>query len=155
MKLNAFTALFVFLFCSACSYSLEIPNSFDKTKGSVLVGRGGYNMNLAVKDALTRRGYDLIVGKNPKNDLFSDSADFDVVEYDANKVRYIVKVKEKSEIFAPITCVFGGFYRWRFNVSISDNKTQKEILAWSGRGCADNMIHQLNVHLDNIEKNAD
>jgi hypothetical protein len=134
---------------SACNSINIKPHTLDKSQ-LVYADRGGYSMKFAVKKELEDRGYKIIVGK-AKNTIASD--DFaNIVAADTMNAKYIVKVSEKDPSFSPVVCLLGGFYWWRFNVSISDQKTGEELLAWTGRGCANGALRRLRRLMSELEK---
>ena len=109
-------------------------------------------MRFAAKQILEERGYNVTVGR-AQNTFGSTSDEFtDIVAIDTMGARYILRTQERPERFAPIVCIFNGFWWWRFNVSIADQKTGEELLAWTGRGCADGNIRRLNRLMDRLEK---
>lgn len=139
--------LIVFAFClSACNAIHMKPNSMDKTQ-LVYADRGGYSMKFAVKQELEERGYKVVVGKS-KGTLLHD---IDLSASDTMNARYVVKVFEKDPGFYPIICMFSGLYWWSFSVSIADQKTGQELLAWAGRGCANGALGRLHRLMDQLE----
>lgn len=110
-------------------------------------------MRRAAKDVLEQRGYQVVVGKATNGAIKSDdSAD---IEYDSYTVpgdaRYVMTIREREEGFRTPWCMFNGFWWWRFNVSIADQETGKEILAWVGHGCANSSTRLFNKILDQLE----
>lgn len=138
---------------AGCNSIYVKPNTLDTTE-VFYADRGGYSMRHSIKEAMETRGYRVIVGKATANEDVDDgtySVDIDKNQIPKN-VKYMVKVSERSELFRPIWCVFNGFWWWRFNVSIADNKTGQELLGWSGRGCANSSVRLLNQILDEMEQ---
>ncbi|MDR0319430.1 MAG: hypothetical protein LBH81_01685 [Rickettsiales bacterium] len=131
---------------SACSSVIIKPGTLDK-KESVLVEQGGFSMKHAVKHSLEERGYDVRLGrlirKGGDDDGYGNKIDFNS--------RYIVKVSERDRSFSPVLCFAGGFYWWNFSMSVWDNITEKEILSWTARGCANTMLRKLDRYLDELE----
>ncbi len=111
-------------------------------------------MRRSIKEAMEARGYNVVVGQAKSNEDINDGTKS--VEVDKNaipcNVRYIVKVSERSEFIRPFWCVFNGFWWWNFNVSIADQNTEKELLTWRGRGCANSSVRLLERILDDMEK---
>ncbi len=127
------------------------PNTLDKTQ-TVYADRGGYTMARAIKEQMEKRGYNVVVGKaksNTKNNASDISIDTSTIPKDA---RYVVKVNERKEAFWPAWCALNGMWWWQFNVSIADQKTDKELLTWSGHGCKNSSVRKLNQILDELEK---
>jgi len=162
MKPNAI--LLPLLILTACNIANVKPNSMDKSH-LVYADRGGYTMRMAIKQELEERGYKITVGKavSSKSSTDSTGEDYDVDTANIPKdARYVVKVKEREEsllggpraliIFSPIWCMFNGFWWWNFNVSISDQTTGDELLAWSGKGCANDNLRRLNRLMNQLEK---
>ena len=118
--------------------------------------RGGYGMKRSVKMELEKRGYDVSVGKLSSAGSGDSESSLSSYEYDRsqipNDVKYTVRIYERSETLRPIWCLFNGFWWWNFNVSIADQKTGEEILAWRGRGCANSSMRRLNRILKKLEK---
>jgi hypothetical protein len=133
---------------AACNVVNIKPHSLDKSQ-LIYADRGGYSMKFAVKQELEDRGYKITVGKNKgvgSNEDSSWSND------DPLGAKYVIKVQEKIPDFSPLVCLFGGFYWWHFNVSIADQKTGEELLAWTGRGCQGNAIRRLRRLMDKLEQ---
>lgn len=123
----------------------------------VYAKRGGYSIKRAIKERLEDRGYGVTVGTLRASG--SISGDGEILEnINMNSVRipsnvkYAIIVEERREIFAPVWCFFNGYWWWNFNVSIADQKTGEELLAWSGRGCANSTLRRLDRVLDELEK---
>jgi len=142
----------LFLLLTGCNSVYMKQGTLDTTK-TVYAVRGGYGMKRSIKEAMEKRGYNVIVGRASK---MTDVVDVDTF-YDDSKsekyinAEYVVKVVERNELFMP-WCIFNGFWWWRFNVSVADQKTGKEILSWRGRGCQNSSIRKLNDILDKLEK---
>ena len=146
------------LFCalgllSACNSVYMKPNTLDTSK-VFYADRGGYSMRRSVKEAMESRGYNVIVGKAKTTKEWTDAEG--VSELDTtnipNNAKYIIKAKERREVFRPFWCALNGFWWWNFNVSIADQETGEELLTWRGRGCANSSIRLLNRILDDMEK---
>lgn len=139
--------------CAGCNSVYLKPNTLD-TEQIIFADRGGYSMRRSVKQTMEERGYKIIVGKAHAAKEWTDT-DGDA-ELDTTLVptsaRYIVKVKERREIFRPVWCALNGFWWWNFNISIADQVSGEEILSWRGRGCANSSIRKLNHVLDQIEQ---
>ena len=138
------------LLLPACNAVNVKPNTLDKSQTIYAADRGGYTMKFAAKQALGERGYKIVVGK-AKNTIGGDEF-IDLVANDTLNARYILKVNEQAPRFSPVICAFNGFWWWRFNVSIADQKTGEELLAWTGRGCANGNLRRLNRIMDELEK---
>jgi hypothetical protein len=138
---------------SGCNHIRLKPETMDRGQ-IVYTNRGGYGMRRAAKEIFEERGYTVLVGRARSFSSLDDSAggdmDFDTSSVPSN-ARYAVKVQEREETFAPVWCFFNGFWWWNFNVSIADQKTGEELLAWSGRGCAHSSLLKLRGVLDKIE----
>ena len=147
--------IFSFIILAGCNFVNMKPGSVDKTQ-TFYTDRGGYSMKHSIKPALEKRGYKVIVGKETSSrNLDTSVEESDSINMDINKIsgaRYIVKVVEARERFAPIWCVFNGVWWWHFNVSIADNNTGEELLNWSGHGCRNSSIRKLNRYLEKLEK---
>lgn len=150
-----FTLLLFFL--SACNTVNLKENSLDKSQ-LIYAQPGGYQMRHAIKTALEERGYHVVVGK-AKSDVGGDQS-VDIVWNDTMNARYIVRTSElvnqnwlSTFGLDNLICIFNGYQWWTFNISISDQKTGEELLAWTGRGCANGNIRRLDRLLDKIEKN--
>lgn len=146
------------LFCalgllSACNSVYMKPNTLDTSK-VFYADRGGYSMRRSVKEAMESRGYNVIVGKAKTTKEWTDAegdSELDTTNI-PNNTKYIIKAKERREVFRPFWCALNGFWWWNFNVSIADQETGEELLTWRGRGCANSSIRLLNRILDNMEK---
>ncbi len=138
----------------ACNFVNLKPGTMDKNQ-IIYADRGGYSMKHHVKDVLENRGYHVVVGKQKSSGEFNitdgNISSIGVDTNDTMGARYIIRVNERSETFMPIWCVFNGAWWWRFNVSITDNKTGQEILDWSGRGCRNSSLRKLDRYLDKLE----
>ena len=147
-------ALPLFLFLSACNSVYLKPETLDKTD-VIYVDRGGYQMQHAIKQKLEERGYNVTVGYKKSSTgttyISSDDVESIISASDVGRARYIIQISEKSPRIAPIWCVFNGFWWWRFNISIADNKTGQEILGWSGRACQNSSLRMLDNMLDQLE----
>lgn len=139
--------------CTGCNSVYLKPNTLD-TKQIIFADRGGYSMRRSVKQTMEERGYKIIVGKAHTTKEWTDT-DVDA-ELDTTLVptsaKYVVRVKERREIFRPVWCALNGFWWWNFNISIADQVSGEEILSWRGRGCANSSIRKLNHVLDLIEQ---
>ena len=148
--MKKFAAAFAILVSlSACNYVNLKPNSLDKSEKIYAMDRGGYTIRFAAKQELENRGYKVVVGKVTNN---FNGENFDLVSADTMGARYVMKIQEQPQRFSPVICLFGGFWWWRFNVSIADQKTGEELLAWTGRGCANGNLRRLNRIMDKLEK---
>jgi len=136
--------------CGCNSVNVK-PHSLDRSE-KVYALYGGYHMRFAVKQELEERGYKVIVGQ--AKDSLSDDEFFGAVKDDTRGARYVLRVREpdKTAAFAPAWCVFNGFWWWKFDLSIMDQKTGEELLAWTGRGCANGNLRRLNRIMDELEK---
>lgn len=146
------------LFCalgllSACNSVYMKPNTLDTSK-VFYADRGGYSMRRSVKEAMESRGYKIVVGKAKTTKEWTDAegdSEIDTTNIPSN-TKYIIKAKERREVFRPFWCALNGFWWWNFNVSIADQETGEELLTWRGRGCANSSIRLLNRILDDMEK---
>jgi len=154
MKTNKFLILSAVTLAACNSVNLK-PDSMDKSE-LVFAQPGGYQMRHAIKTALEERGYKVVVGR--QSNFIADEEFTNFVKTDTMGARYVVRVQEIISIpswainLDPFICLFNGYQWWTFNVSISDQKTGEELLAWTGRGCADGNIHRLNRLMDRLEK---
>lgn len=138
---------------SACNSVYMKPNTLDTSK-VFYADRGGYSMRRSVKEAMESRGYNVIVGKAKTTTEWTDAegdSELDTTNI-PNNTKYIIKAKERREVFRPFWCVLNGFWWWNFNVSIADQETGEELLTWRGRGCANSSVRLLNRILDDMEK---
>lgn len=148
--MRVFPILFVSLVFAGCTHLTMTPNTLD-TDAIIYVDRGGHQMLPIVKDVLTKRGYNVTVGEKRRTagtTYIESSAPESVMR---DRARYVVSVKERRELFAPIPCLFHGLWWWKYDVSISDNKTGTEILNWSSRNCAGLAEWRFNNYLDKLE----
>lgn len=138
---------------TACNSVYFKPDSLEKNT-IVYADRGGYSMRRSIKERLESRGYKVVVGTAKASSNLYDSNSSNI-ELDAsivpNTAEYIIKTSERSEKFAPIWCVFNGFWWWNFNVSIANQKTGEEIMTWRGRGCQNSSLRMLDNILDEME----
>ncbi len=146
----------VLIFALAGCNSMYIkPDTLDKSGETIYVERGGWQLQHHIKDRLEQRGYNVIVGAKratiKSTFITPQDADLTFSTSDVGQARYIVQIAETQPTFAPIGCIFNGFWWWKFNISIADNKTSKEILNWSGRGCANSTLRKLDDALDQLE----
>ena len=140
-----FLSLFSVLFLVACNSVYLKPNTM--VPGTmVYASRGGNTMTRGIKEKLEEHGFTVNVG-NLKNESSIDVDKFTVPK----NTRYVVRVSEQTETFMPYWCIFNGFWWWRFNVSIADQKTGEEILSWRGRGCQNSSLRKLDRFLDELE----
>ena len=144
------------IFLSACNYMHLKPESMERDT-IVYADRGGYSLKRAIKERLEGRGYDVRVGMIRSSSAIDGGGDLGdgisiknvVISADT---KYVIIVQERSESVAPIWCFFNGYWWWNFNVSIADQKTGEELLAWSGRGCANSTLRKLDRALNRLEK---
>ena len=146
MRLFAFILLC--LCVSGCNSIYLKPGTLDKTQ-LVYAARGGYSMQRSIKQAMEERGYKIHVGVL-KNENNFDDGNIQTFSVPA-KAKYVVYIKERTEILRPIWCIFNGFWWWNFNASITDKTTGTEILSWRGRGCQNSSLRKLNAVLDELE----
>ena len=125
------------------------PNSLNKSETIAAFDRGGYTMKFAAKQELEKRGFKVIIGKTKAMMTAGNDNDYELL--DTMGARYVLKTYEEKERFNPY-CMFNGWWWWRFNVSIADQKTGEELLAWSGRGCANANLRRLNRLITQVEK---
>ena len=151
--MNRLFCFIVLLSLTGCNSVYVKPNTLDKDQ-VVYADRGGYSMRRSIKQTMEERGYNVVVGKAKESKEWNDADDDSEIDTTTipTNARYVIKVKERSEVFRPVWCVFNGFWWWNFNVSIADNITGNEIMTWRGRGCANSSIRKLNKILDKIEK---
>lgn len=138
---------------TACNSVYMKPNTLDTSK-VFYADRGGYSMRRSVKEAMESRGYNVIVGKAKTSKEWTDAegdSELDTTNI-PNNTKYIIKAKERREVFRPFWCALNGFWWWNFNVSIADQETGEELLTWRGRGCANSSVRLLNRILDDMEK---
>ena len=138
---------------TACNSVYMKPNTLDTSK-VFYADRGGYSMRRSVKEAMESRGYNVIVGKAKTSKEWTDAegdSELDTTNI-PNNTKYVIKAKERREVFRPFWCALNGFWWWNFNVSIADQETGEELLTWRGRGCANSSIRLLNRILDDMEK---
>ena len=149
--MKKFAIVFVGAAMAACNAVNIKPGTLDKSQ-TIYALYGGYHMRFAVKQELEERGYKVVVGQ--AKDSLSDDEFFGAVKDDTKGARYVLRVREpnKTAYFAPIICSFNGFWWWVFDMSIMDQKTGEELLAWTGRGCANGNLRRLNRFMDEVEK---
>lgn len=146
---NCLVLLVMFLM-TACNSVYLKPNTLDTTD-VIYVERGGYQLQHAIKKYMENRGYNVTVGKKKTTYIASNDEDSVLSLSDIGRARYVVQINEKVPTFHPVWCVFNGFWWWRFNISIADNRTGREILGWAGRGCQDSSLRKLDNILDELE----
>lgn len=146
--------LFLPLAVTACNSMHIKPGTLDKND-VIYVDRGGYQLQHFIKNSLEKRGYNVTVGYKKSSIgttyIASDDSASIISTSDIGTARYIVQVEERTPTFNPFWCPFNGFWWWRFNVSIADNKTGQEIFGWTGRGCANSSLRKLDDALDKLE----
>ncbi len=148
--MRVLSLFFVIISVSACNSIHIKPNTLDKNQ-IVYADRGGYTMARAIKERMEKRGYHVVVGKSVSDrKIYGEDIDIDVSTV-PNEVKYVVKVKERKERFAPVWCVFNGMWWWRFNVSIASQQTGEELLSWFGYGCENSSLRKLDKILDELE----
>ena len=133
-----------------CNHVHVVPDSLPRG-AKVYAERGGYSMRRLIKEHLTERGYVVSVGRASGNKNVAEDVDLDTYIV-PNDVQYVVTVKERQEVLRPLWCAFNGFWMWRFNVSIANQKTGEELLSWFGYGCANSSERMLEKLLDTLEK---
>lgn len=136
---------------TGCNSIYIKPNTLD-TDAVIYADRGGYTMRRSIKQQMEKRGYNVVVGKAKHSRDGDGEADIDMNKATIpGDARYIIKVDESTDKFRPIWCAFNGFWWWRFNVSIADQTTGKEILSWRGRGCQNSSLRKLDAILNKME----
>jgi hypothetical protein len=152
--MNKFLPLALLL--AACNSVYIKPGATLDKDQVFFADRGGYSMKRSVKELMDERGYKVVVGKAIGNRSINANSEnwesLDMGISDIMNARYIVKVSERSEKFGWYWCMFNGFWWWNFNMSIADQKTGEEIMAWRGRGCANSTLRKLNRMLDELEE---
>lgn len=142
------------LILAGCNSVYVKPNTLDKND-VVYVDRGGYQLQHSIKRHLEERGYNITVGHKKSSIgttyIASDDTESILSASDVGRARYIIQISERTPVFNIFWCPLNGFWWWRFNMSIADNKTGEEILGWSGRGCADSSLRKLDKILDTLE----
>ena len=137
---------------TACNSVYFRPASLD-TSQTFYADRGGYGMRKSIKQKMDERGYKVIVGTATASR--DATTNYENIEIDSavipDNVRYIVKVSERREKFNPFWCLFNGFWWWNFNVSVADQETGTELLAWRGRACQNSALRMLDDILDEME----
>lgn len=147
-----FLPLFAIFTLAACNHVYMKPETLDKAS-DIYTTRGGYNMRQATKERLEQRGYNIKIGKvkSTNNIVETDLFDYERFTVPAD-AQYMLTISERSEKFRPIWCALNGFWWWNFNVSIVNQQSGEEILAWTGRGCANSTLRKLDKILDKLEK---
>ena len=144
-----------FLGLTACNHVHMKPSTLDKND-VFYVDSGGGLMQLATKQRLEERGYNLTVGRKrasvSSTYITAEGAESKTYSSEIGKVKYILQISESATKFRPIWCSLNGFWWLRFNISIADNVTGQELLHWSGRGCANSSLRKLDRILDKLEK---
>ena len=140
------------LLLSACNSVYVKPDSLQ-IGTTVYADRGGYSMRKSIKQEMEKRGYKVVVGKAKGSRDFADNSESIEIDYSSvpDNAKYVVKVTERRERFAPIWCVFNGFWWWNFNVSIADQYTGEELMTWRGRGCQNSSLRKLDTILNKME----
>ncbi len=137
---------------TACNSVYIKPNTMDTTQ-LFYADRGGYTMKHHIKSVMEDRGYKVVVGKKVYSETISNDDNINIEKSNTMGARYIVNVREKTEKFHPVFCLFSGFYMWDYSVSIADQKTGAELLNWTGFNCAHSSIRKLEDYLEELEKN--
>lgn len=137
---------------SACNSAYVKPDSL-RPHSTIYADRGGFTMRRAIKEHLEERGYTVVVGTATKSATQDDdNGDIEISIYQVpSDADYAIEIRERKERFAPVWCAFNGFWWWRFNVSISDQRSGEEILSWFGYGCANSSVRMLDRILDDME----
>ena len=145
-----FSAIILFSLV-ACNSVYVKPNSIDPTQ-TFYADRGGYSMKRSVKEALEKRGYNVVVGTAATNkNAITDSENIEIdTAVIPKNVRYIIKISEQK--FNPFWCPFNGFWWWNFNMSIADQETGTELMTWRGRACQNSALRMFNDILDEMEE---
>ena len=144
--MRLFVLALLSLFLTACNTAYVKPNTLEQG-ATVYAPRGGFGMAKSIKEEMEKRGYKLNIGKLKHVSEIGDKEIYQITK----DSKYAVNVKERTETFRPIWCVFNGFWWWNFNVSIIQRDNNNEILSWRGRGCANSSIKRLNKLLDELE----
>ncbi len=146
--------LLVLLGLTGCNSVYIKPNTLDKAD-VIYVDRGGKQIQHAIKQRLEERGYNVTVGYKKttvKSTYIASKDEASIISLsDVGRARYVVSIGEQTPKFNPFWCMFNGFWWWRFDVSIADNQTGREILGWTGRGCANSSLRKLDEILDKLE----
>ncbi|MDR0741734.1 MAG: hypothetical protein LBF28_03090 [Rickettsiales bacterium] len=153
MKIIYSLPLLACILLTGCNSMHVKPNTLDKNE-LFYVDRGGYQFQHAIKKHLENRGYKITVGEKRSavspTYMASDDSYSILSTTNTGKARYIIQISERMPEFNPL-CALNGFWWWRFNLSIADNKTGQELLGWSGRGCANSSLFELGKALDEME----
>jgi hypothetical protein len=136
--------IFALLILCGCHAITLHPGTMEP--GAVVYAKyGGYGMRRAVKPELEKRGFDVRVGRirNFRDADADGDDDADITEVSVPRdARYVINVRERRERFNPVWCFFNGYWWWNFNLSVSDQKTGREVLSWAGRGCKDSTLRK-------------
>lgn len=147
-------SIVLLLSVSACNSVYLQPNSLDKNE-VFYVDSGGELMRLKTKEHMSTHGYNLTIGHVRSSVsttyITAEGTESIISSADITKARYIVFIQEAQNKFRPIWCSLNGFWWSKFNISIADNTTGKELLHWTGRGCVDSSIRKLEQILDKME----
>lgn len=142
------------LVLSGCNHVNLKPGTLDKNE-VFYVDSGGNLMQIHTKQIMERRGYNLTVGHKRSSVkttyISAEGTNSTISESEIGRAKYIVFMSESVNKFRPIWCSLNGFWWLRFNMSISDNETGKEILHWTGRGCANSTMRKFDKILDQLE----
>jgi hypothetical protein len=151
-----FVLLSFSIFLFGCNSIYVKPGTMEPG-AKVFAVRGGYSMKRSVKQKLEEKGFAVVVGRGISSGSGDTSSGDGEYDYDRSSIpsdaKYMVRVYERKEWLRPIWCAFNGFWWWNFNVSIADQKTGEEILAWRGRGCAKSSVRKLDGILEKLTTN--
>ncbi len=150
--MRMFSLILAMVLLTGCNSVYMKPNTLDSSQ-TIFADRGGYTMQRAIKERMEQRGYKIVVGKAKSRQELSDSvSDINISTTEIpSQAKYIVRVEEFDEKFAPMWCAFNGFWWWHFNVSIANQVSGEEILTWRGYGCPNSSLRKLDKILDKLE----
>ncbi|MBQ0013491.1 MAG: hypothetical protein KBS86_02915 [Proteobacteria bacterium] len=146
---------------TACNTVAIKPHSLN-TNEKIYVDTNGETMRYYLKEELTKRGYNVTVGKKTSVQTTTTNIQGDkdgrVSTVELDGARYVATINEYDvgdymRILGRFpVCVFNGWKWVDFNVSIADNQTGEEILYWSGMGCKGTVKSDLSQVLDQLTK---
>jgi len=145
------------LILTACNFIHVKPNSMEPNS-HIFAEEGGWHMRMLIKPELEKRGHTITVGTAAQrvdmegNDLVGAR----IVSADGTKYRTTVRESSTGTsafLMTPICIItLNGFHFWQFNISIADQKTGEELLAWSGMGCSNWQMRRFRRLMNQLER---
>lgn len=143
---DLFLVFFCTLFILGCgTHNLREFKPIVKTEKSITVPPGGFMLTGAIKDSLKRDNWVLYVDTAHVVHKGESGPTVNITSKEAFKTRYRLRVEyQQFDI-----CIPGGHDNpaLYYDVAITDNSDESEVMNFSGRGCQSAIVEKFNEWL--------